>query len=110
MPALTITVTIDVPNNKDDANKLIDLLRHADNRISNLAQEQIQKFDTLNGELDSALEHPHPPKYRQRINANYQEAQAWNSARALAQGVIWPFINGIMQTAHPESFKTNDHP
>lgn len=107
MPALTITVTVQVPENRDEANQFVRLLRHANNEISRFAHTQIEGFDTLTGELDIAFEYPHPPAYRKRIEDYYNQAQSWNRARMVAQGVVWSVTHKVMESLNPE-IKPND--
>lgn len=105
MPQLSITITINVPDNKDDANKLVALLHHADNQIATFAQECIQKYDTLYTELNNALEPPRPAGYTHRINAYHHEANAWNWARMEVQKIIVTTQSKAMellQTSHDQ--------
>lgn len=107
MPTLTITVTIQVPDNRDEVNRLVRLLRHADDEISRFAHTQIQGFDTLTGELSNALPYPHPPAYTQRINDYYNQAKSWNRARMIATSAVWHITHKVMESLNPED-KSND--
>lgn len=95
---LTITYTLELPDNKEEVYKLISLLRTADVHLCDVAQEQIKLAYDQSELLDKALEYPHPPHYRKRVAELYSNSMAWDRARHQAQRVVWAALMEVQKT------------
>ena len=95
---LTITITIQVPDNHSDLNKLIDLLRHADYRVSEYASQEFNQSDKLMAELDSAIvPSQQTPDYKQRILKHYKNIHGYIQARDEVSKILFGAIHYLLQ-------------
>lgn len=88
MSALTTTLAIQVPDSDDDLRKMLSLLRAAESKVNDYAQDEIGRCDDAMRLLENALEPPHPQTYRAKITAIYTDMMAWNEARHQCQRII----------------------
>lgn len=93
---LTVTVTIQLPDDVEGRQKILALLREATDFVSNAAHRRIHDIDMVNGELEIALPtNMQPESYKKRITNNFLAAQSWNSARLQAERPLWAAFNAI---------------
>lgn len=82
MVELTITVTINVPDDKDDISKLIALIRHADYTIAEDAKDRITRMDRDIAILEaSLLRIDRPDSYQRGIIKIDRDVRQWIEAR-----------------------------
>lgn len=93
---LTVTVTIELPDDVEVRQKILALLRESTDFVSNAAHSRIRDIDMLNTELGIALpDAMQPATYKKRMLDNYLTAKAWNDARLQAERPLWAVFNAI---------------
>lgn len=104
-----VELTIQLPDDENNQQKIVALLRKTSEQVSNIALEIIGDLDSENLVLGHALSYEQQPQhYRERITQNYQNAMAWNAARMQVERIIWSAIMQIKESQHTPTQEASD--
>lgn len=102
MREITITIKVQLPDDRDEANKLVTLLINAKNAAAQSATDYIGEIDHDYAMLNSALPNPRPAEYSKLIKELYNKSTQWRNAMELSQKIMWGAIGPIFDTLHPK--------
>ncbi len=97
-----LTMTLNIPENKEDQHTLLYLLREAQGRIGHLALTNYREQQNIIDALERALPENRPPEYQATIDRRKKELTDWRTALVEADRYL-----NVAVTAVSEAFMEN---